>query len=413
VALFLRELGPGLVTGAADDDPSGIATYSAAGARFGYGLLWTALFTLPLMVGVQLMCARVGLVAGRGLAAVLRDHYPRWVLWLACGVLLVANTINIGADLAGMAEALALVTGIGARWFVAPLVLLILGVLAFSSYRRVARLLKWLTAALFAYVVTAFLVAPPWGIVLRQSIAPSLSLQHDALLMLVAVLGTTISPYLFFWQAAQEVEEERALGRVTVAQRVGATRGELASARRDVVTGMFFSNLAFYFITLTCGATLHAAGITEIRTAADAAAALRPLAGNGASLLFALGIVGTGLLAVPVLAGSSAYAVADVRGWRHGIDERPSTAPGFYLVIAAGLVAGATIAMMDVDAMQLLLSAAVLNGVLATPLLVVLLIVCNDRRVMERHVNGAALNILGIATVIAMGAATVALLFAS
>lgn len=413
LARLRQALGPGLITGAADDDPSGIATYSAAGAGFGFGLLWTALFTLPLMVAVQLMCARLGLVSGRGLSAVLRDHYPRPLLWLACCTLFVANTITIGADLAGMADALALVTGLGRAWFVLPLALLILVVLARSSYRRVARLLTWLTAALLAYVATAFIIDPPWRTVLLRTFVPSIAFDRPMLVMLVAILGTTISPYLFFWQASQEVEEERALGRTTVAARRGATRAELASAREDVVAGMVASNLAFFFITLTCGATLHRAGITEIRTAADAAAALRPLVGEGAAVLFALGIIGTGLLAVPVLAGSTAYAFAEMRGWPQGMDERPSTAPGFYAVIAIGLVAGAAIALSSLEAMRLLLAAAVLNGILAIPLLVMLLMVCNDRRIMDDHVNGPALNVLGAVTVAAMTAATIAMLVAS
>lgn len=383
------------------------------GARFGFGLLWTSVFTIPLMIGVQLMCARLGLVSGRGLSGVLRTYYPQWMLWLACGALLAANTLNIGADLAGMSEALALVTGVRARWFIVPLVLLILGVLALSSYRRVARLLTWLSAALLAYVGTAFIVDPPWRTVLVNTFIPSISLDRPSLEMLVAVLGTTISPYLFFWQASQEVEEERALGRATIEARHGASPEELSGATQDIAAGMIVSNLAFFFIALTCGATLHPAGVTEIRTAADAAAALRPIAGQGASVLFTIGILGTGLLAVPVLASSTAYALAELADWPQGLDERPSRAVGFYAVIGVALMSGAAIAFADYDAMRLLLTAAILNGVLATPLLGMLLVVCNDRRVMDNCVNGTTLNVLGTIAFLAMAAATVAMFVAS
>ena len=409
-----RVLGPGLVTGAADDDPSGIATYSAAGATYGLGLLWMPLFTFPLMTAVQLMCARVGLVTGQGLAAVLGTWYPRWVLWTACALLVVANTLNVGADLAGMAEALTLVTGLPARWLVAPLAVLSFAVLAFGSYRQVARTLRWLTLALLAYVGTALLVHPPWRQVLQAMVTPSLPSDRATLAMMVAVLGTTISPYLFFWQAAQEVEQELALGRRTLAARAGASRAELAVTRWDVASGMLLSNVVFLFITLTTATTLHPAGVREIRTAADAALALRPLAGDGAGVLFALGIVGTGLLGVPVLAGSSAYAVAELCGWREGVGERPATAPAFFGVIGVTLLvgialAGAGAALTGGDAMRLLFWAALVNGVLAVPLLVALLVVCNDRRIMGAHVNGRWLNVFGIVAALVMGIAAGAL----
>lgn len=412
--LLLRGLGPGLVTGAADDDPSGIATYSAAGAAYGFGLLWMPLFTLPLMTAVQLMCARVGLVSGQGLAAVLRAWYPRWMLWAACTLLVVANTINVGADLAGMAESLALVAGIRAGWFLVPVAVACFAVLAFGGYRSVAGKLKWLTLALLAYVATAFLVHPPWPAVLRAAVVPQLVADRGMLAMIVALLGTTISPYLFFWQTSQEVEEELSQGRTTVAERAGATRDELTDARRDVAAGMLFSNLVFFFITLTTATTLHPAGIRDVHTAADAAAALRPLAGDAAGVLFALGVVGTGLLGVPVLAGSSAYAIAEVLGWREGVGEQPATAPGFFGIIAATLVAGLGIAaagpvLTGIDAIRLLFWAAVVNGVLAVPLLAALLLVCNDRRVMGEHVNGRVLNGFGLAAVVVMGAAAIAL----
>ncbi|MGZ8492389.1 MAG: NRAMP family divalent metal transporter [Gemmatirosa sp.] len=402
------------MSGAADDDPSGIATYSAAGAAYGLGLLWLPLFTLPLMAAVQLMCARIGLVAGQGLAAVLRAWYPRWMLWVACVLLVVANTINVGADLAGMADSLALVVGIPAAWFLIPAAGASFAVLAFGGYRSVADKLKWLTLALLAYVATALLVQPDWPAVLRAAVVPRLTADRDLLAMVVAVLGTTISPYLFFWQTSQEVEEEVALGRADVADRAGATGEELAAARRDVFAGMTYCNLVFFFITLTTATTLHPAGVREVHTAAEAAAALRPLAGDAAGLLFALGVVGTGLLGVPVLAGSSAYALSELLGWREGVGEQPRTAPGFFAIIAATLLAGLGVAVLvpavaGVDALRLLFWAAVVNGVLAVPLLATLLVIGNDRRVMGVHVNGRLLNGVGGVAVVTMAAAAIAL----
>jgi NRAMP (natural resistance-associated macrophage protein)-like metal ion transporter len=410
-------LGPGLVAGAADDDPSGIATYSAAGAAYGFGLLWMPLFMVPLMTSVQLMCARVGLVTGRGLAAVLGAWYPRWMLWGACVLLVVANTVNVGADLAGMAESLALVTGGRATWFLVPAAAASFAVLAFGSYRSVAGKLKWLTVVLLAYVATAFLVRPPWREALAAMVRPSVTPDRGLVAMVLAVLGTTISPYLFFWQTSQEVEEEIALGRVSVAARSGATPEELSAARRDVTAGMLYSNGVAFFIMLSTAAVLHRAGVREVRTAAEAAAALRPLAGDAAGLLFALGVVGTGLLGVPVLAGSSAYAVSELLGWREGIGERPGTAPGFFAIVALTLVAGLAVAALGpavtgVSANRMLFWAAVVNGVLAVPLIGALLVICNDRRVMGDHVNGRAMNVLGATTVAVMGVAAAALLFA-
>ena len=333
---FFSQLGPGLISGAADDDPSGIATYSVTGAQFGYGPLWTALFSFPLMVAVQLMCSRLGMVTGRGLAAVVRRRYPRWVLWGACLVLIVANTINIGADLGGMAEATQMITGVNSLvWF--PMYTgIIVALLFFSSYRTIARIFKWLTLVLFAYVITAFIVKPDWVQVLRATFIPDIQWSGAYLSVLVGILGTTISPYLFFWQAAEEVEEESAMGRVTVAQRKGATDQELRNARVDVVAGMFFSNIVMYFIILTTATTLHAHGITHIATARKAAEALRPLAGNSAYWLFTLGLIGTGMLGVPVLAGSSAYAVCEAMAWRASLETKPKVAPKFYGVVARG-----------------------------------------------------------------------------
>lgn len=404
---MVRALGPGLITGAADDDPSGIATYSQAGAAYGLGLAWTAPFALPLMTAVQLMCARLALVSGRGLAAVVRAHYPRWLLWMACALVLVANTVNIAADLGGMAEAAEMLTGIDSLWWHVPFAGVILAALAFGSYRQLVRVFKWLTLVLFAYVATALLVVRDWGAVLEATLRPTLGgvggwSSPGTLTMLTAIFGTTISPYLFFWQAAQSVEQERAQGRETVAAREGATDAELADARTDVVAGMGFSVAIMWFIVVTTGVTLHAAGARDIATTRQAAEALRPLAGDGAYWLFALGLIGTGLLGVPVLAGSAAYAVSEAFDWRASIDDRPTVAPRFFGVLALALLVGMAIDLAGMDAVRMLVLAAVVNGVLAAPLIAVILLACNDRRVMGARANGPLLNLLGAVALLVM-----------
>jgi len=303
---FLKELGPGLITGAADDDPSGISTYSVAGASYGYATLWTALLSFPLMAAIQLMCARLGMVTGCGLASVIRTRYPRWVLWFACSLVIVANAFNIGADLGGMADGMQMITGIPSYFWTPLFALLIMALLSWTSYRTMARVFKWLTMVLFAYVITAFLAHPNWPAVLRATFIPHIEWSKQYLAVLVGILGTTISPYLFFWQAAQEVEEDRDRGKTTVAQRKGSTNEELRVARTDVITGMLLSNVVMYFLILTTAATLNVHGMKDIETAKQAAEALRPLAGKGAYWLFTLGLIGTGMLAVPVLAGSCA-----------------------------------------------------------------------------------------------------------
>jgi len=312
---FFANLGPGLITGAADDDPSGISTYSVAGATFGYAPLWTVLFSLPLMASVQLMCARLGMVTGHGLAGAVRRFYPRWVLWISCGLLLVANIVNIGADLGGMSEATEMVTGVNALIWTPVYAVVIVALLFWSSYRHIVRIFKWLTLVLFAYFGAAFLARPDWGAVIRSTFVPHIEWSSAYLAVFVGIMGTTISPYLFFWQASQEVEQERALGR-SFHQRRGATGEELNSSFVDIVTGMSFSNIVMYFIILTTAATLHAHGQTHITSARQAAEALKPLAGNGAYWLFTLGLIGTGMLGVPVLAGSCAYAVAEAGAWK-------------------------------------------------------------------------------------------------
>ena len=399
-----RALGPGLITGAADDDPSGIATYSQAGAAFGFGLLWTALLTLPLMSAVQLICARIGLTTRRGLASVLRSHYPPWLLWIVCVLLLIANTVNIAADLGGMAEAAALVTGLPPVGLVPAFALLILALLAFASYTSMNRILKWMTVGLFAYVVAAFLARPHWGAVIGGTFWPRATISGDYLLTIVAILGTTISPYLFFWQTAQEAEDEAHHLRVPISQL-------FRTAATDTNFGMLVSNVIMYFIIVTTGATLHPAGTTHITTAAQAAAALRPLAGRGAALLFTLGIVGTGLLAVPVLAGSAAYAIAEAARWRRGMDEKVWKAPQFYVVIAVSTLIGVALNYVRIDAMRLLFWAAVINGLLAPPLIVIILMVGNNTTIMGNARNGIVLNALGGAAAVVMTIAAGALVW--
>ena len=408
---FFRDLGPGLITGAADDDPSGISTYSVAGAAYGYVGLWTALFSFPLMSAVQLMCARLGMVTGRGLAAVIRTRYPPPVLWFACALVIVANVFNIGADLGGMADAIQLVTGIPAYIGTPFFAFLIIGLLFRSSYRTIARIFKWMTLALFAYVITAFLAQPDWSQVLHATFVPHIEWSRSFLSVLVGILGTTISPYLFFWQAAQEVEEDRERGKTTVAQRRGSTDEELTTATKDVLTGMLFSNLVMYFIILTTAATLHAHGTKNIETARQAAEALRPLAGKGAYWLFTLGLVGTGMLGVPVLAGSCAYTIAEAARWRGAsLNKKVHLARRFYGVIAVSVLVGLALNFAGLNAVKMLFWSAVLNGVLAPPLVILVVLLTSDKRVMGKRANARGAKLLGWTCAIVMSLAAVALL---
>jgi NRAMP (natural resistance-associated macrophage protein)-like metal ion transporter len=405
---YFRILGPGLVTGASDDDPSGIATYSIAGAAHGPRFLWAAVVTFPLMAAIQLVCARIGLVSGRGLAGAVRRHYPRPLIIGACFILLVANIFNIAADLGGMAEAAAMLTGLPALPLVLVFGLGITVVTIYMSYPTFAQSLKWLTAVLFAYIVAAFMARPHWSGVLRATLVPDLRWSRDSIATLVGILGTTISPYLFFWQATQEVEEEKSMGRKTVAERRGASPHELADARLDVNTGMFFSNIVMYFIILATASTLHRAGQRDIQTAAQAAEALRPLAGDAAYVLFGIGLIGTGLLAIPVLAGSASFAVAELFSWRAGLDLAPHRAPRFYLVFAGAMAGGIVLGLFDTNPMRILFLSAVLNGLLAPPLMVLVMLVGGNRKIMGEHVNGFWLSLLGWTATAVMTAAAVA-----
>jgi NRAMP (natural resistance-associated macrophage protein)-like metal ion transporter len=380
---FWKSLGPGIVTGAADDDPSGIATYSIAGAQYGTALLWTALFTWPLVIAVQTMCARIGMVTGRGLAGALRHKFPRPVLFIAAVALFIANTINVGADLTGMADAAQMLTHVGSRVWV-----IVLGVgIGFATirlrYATIAAVLKWLALVLFAYVVTALYVGPTWSTVAHDTFIPQIPHVGGAWATIVAILGTTISPYLFFWQASQEVEEEKALGRRRIADRVGADKHEIETRTIDIAIGTFFSNTAMFFIILATALTLHKAGLTKLETSAQVANALTPLAGRFASLLYTVGLLGTGALAIPTLAGSGAYAFAEIFGWRQGMDESYRKAPAFYATFGCSVALGIAMNFAHVNAVSALYWTAVINGVLAPFLLIGILIAASDRKLMQ------------------------------
>ncbi|PYM17227.1 MAG: hypothetical protein DMD78_30135 [Candidatus Rokuibacteriota bacterium] len=409
IARFLKILGPGLVTGASDDDPSGIGTYAVAGASLGFAGLWTALATFPMMTVVQFICAKVGMVTGAGLARVLRRHYSKVVLYPVVGGLVIANTINAGADIGAIAAALNLLVPIPAPVMIVPIAVTILGLQVWGSYRLIAQTFKWLTLALFAYIGAALYARPdPWE-VLRGTFVPTLSFDTRFMTTLVAILGTTISPYLFFWQASQEVEEEISMGRRTLKARQGATETELRYAGVDVTTGMFFSNAVMYFIMLATAGTLFTAGKTDIQSATEAAEALRPLAGDAAYVLLALGVIGAGFLAVPVLTGSSAYAMAETLGWRYGLDEKPRRAKLFYAMIVVPTLIGMLINFLGINPITALFWTAVINGFLAPPMLLVIMLIANNSRVMGDKVNGRWTNVVGWATTAVMWAAAVGL----
>jgi len=406
-------LGPGFITGAADDDPSGIGTYSVAGASLGLAMLWTALLTFPFMAAVQNICSRLGQCSGSGLAGILKEHYPRWVLYPAVALVVTANVVNVGADLGAISDAAGTVIGTAVPWLVVPIAVALLAMQILAKYRFIERVFKYLTIALLAYVIDAVLVRPPLAETLRATIVPTISADHRYIATLVAILGTTISPYLFFWQTSQEVEEERSAGRKSRAQRRGASRFELRIATIDVTVGMLVSNLVMYFIILSTALTLHASGKTDISTGADAAEALRPLAGDLAGLIFAVGMIGTGLLAVPVLSGASAYAVSETFGWREGLDEDWRRAKSFYGVVAVATLVGLIIPFTGVKPIDALFFTSVLNGVAAPFLLVVIMLAARNEKVMGTQTIGPILTALGWIVTIAMFAALVGLALTS
>jgi Mn2+ and Fe2+ transporters of the NRAMP family len=412
IRIYLKSLGPGLITGASDDDPSGIGTYSQTGAQFGYAQLWTAIFTFPLMTAVQEICARIALHTGRGLAEVIREHYPKPILYLSVLLLFIANTINVGADLGAMAASCQSLLNIPFSLWLVVITFFSVGLEIFVSYKRYARLLRFLTFSLFAYVLVAFVVSQNWQEVLRNTFIPTVLFNKDYLLNLVAVLGTTISPYLFFWQASQEVEEQIDEGKTSLAARKRVSKTELKWMRTDVTAGMFFSNLVMWFIIVTTASTLYRHGVTDIDSAPKAAEALKPIAGNFAAVVFAAGIIGTGLLAIPILAGSSAYAVAETFRWRAGLYLKLRHAWGFYGVIAFSTLLGAAMNFIGINPIKALYYTAVINGVIAPPLLWTIMLIGNNRKIMQDKVNGRASNLLGWVATIVMTIAAVALLLA-
>jgi NRAMP (natural resistance-associated macrophage protein)-like metal ion transporter len=400
-----RKMGPGITTGAADDDPSGIATYSLAGAQFGTALLWTALLTWPLMASVQSMCARIGMVTGRGLMGTLTQKIPRPLLVVIAVALFAANTINIGADLAGMSDAATILTGFGSRIWVFIFGVAIAATTIRLRYAVIEKILKWLAFVLLAYVVDAVVVGVEWKTVLHDTLLPSVPRGREMWATLVAILGTTISPYLFFWQAAQEVEEEKAKGRRRVDDRKGATRSEIRTRKVDVAIGTFFSNIVMFFIILATALTLHRHGITHPQSSREVASALTPIAGKFASLLYTIGIVGTGALAIPTLAGSAAYAFAEVFGWRQGMDEPYRRARAFYSAFAVSIGLGGLLVFLNVNPVRALFLSSVLNGLLAPFLLVCILFVATDKKIMEGQPSSRLGEItVGITTIAMFGA---------
>jgi NRAMP (natural resistance-associated macrophage protein)-like metal ion transporter len=403
---ILRKLGPGLITGAADDDPSGIAAYSQGGAQFGYSLLWTLFFTYPLMVAIQLVSARIGRVSGYGLAGNMRRNYPAPMLYGLIGLLLVANTINIGADIGAMADALALLIGGPRHAYIVAIGLVCVVLQVFISYARYVRVLKWLTLSLFSYVGVVFAVDIPWADVLHGVLIPAVSLKPEYVTTVVAIFGTTISPYLFFWQASQECEDLRAVkADKPLRNHPNQAMPHMRRMKIDTFIGMGFSNLIAFFIMLTTAATLHAHGVTDIQSSAQAAEALRPLAGRFAFLLFSMGIIGTGLLAVPVLAGSSAFALSETFRWRRGLDLKPLRGARFYGVIAASTLIGVALGFSHIDPIKALYWAAVVNGVISAPIMAVMMLMSANPKVMGEFVIGTRLKVLGWGATAVMAAA--------
>jgi NRAMP (natural resistance-associated macrophage protein)-like metal ion transporter len=411
-AFFAKKVGPGIITGASDDDPSGIATYAIAGASLGYGLLWVALLTLPMMIAVQEMCARIGMVTGSGLIAAMRRVMPAWLLRLLVALVVGANTMNIAADIAGMSASAELVTRISSSYWAIAFGVLLVTVEIFASYRLFASIVKWLCLSLLAYLASAIVVGVDWIQAFRHTFLPEIRFNKMWMATFVGFLGTTITPYLFVWQAALEVEEERSKGRSTVAQRKGATKAEMAGVRADVFSGMLYSNIVSWFIVLICATTLFRQHIT-INTVQDAARALRPLAGPWAELLFALGVVGAGLLAVPVLAGSSAYALAEAFDWKGTLAAKPRSAIPFYAVIACGIALGVLADVMHLDAVWALFWSAVVNGFVAIPLLVGILLTANRRDLMGLWTNGRTSRIWLVITIALMTIAAIGVVVTS
>ncbi len=402
-------MGLGLITGAADDDPSAIGTYASAGASLGPSFLWTAPVTFPMMFAVVYLSAKLGQVAGQGLFAVLRKHYARGLLYPTLLAVLIGNTIEAGADLGGIAAAINLLVPVPVGLLVLIAAAVILALQVWGSYALMRNIFRVLALALLAYIPAAILAKPELLPVIKGTLVPTIRFNKQFLSMLVAVIGTTLSAYLYTWQSNEEVEEEKAMGRISLAQRKGATEQELRQSRRDVLFGMFFSNVAMYFIILGTAATLFKAGKTDIASAADAAQALRPLAGNAAGILFALGVIGVGFLAVPVMTGGAAYDLCQTVGWKYGLDKRPAQAKRFYLAIAGFTLLGAGMNFLGFNPMKALVVAGIVQGFSTPPLMLLIMLMTNNRAIMGDRVNGRAINILGWVTTASIFAATLGL----
>ena len=405
---FLDRFGPGFITGASDNDPSGIVTYTQVGAHFGLAQLWTAVFCLPFMGVMQEMVARIGMVTGEGLVASLRKDYPKWIMWSFVGLLFGANTLNIGADLGAMADASRLlIPAIPFPVLVVSFTVLILLLEIFITYKTYAKILKWFAFSLFGYIITAFLVTTDWGNVLAHSFIPTIQINRDFMMGLVAILGTTISPYLFIWQSNEQVEEEIAKGRTTLRQRQGATKQELKAMRKDVSTGMLFSQVITFCIMITASAVFFSRGIDGITSASQAAKMLEPIAGNFSYILYAVGIIGTGLLAVPVLSASASYAMSDALGIRSGLFHKLKQAHGFYGAITVSTLIGLLINFLNLNHISVLYWTAVINGLVMAPLIGIILVIANDKRVMRGWHNGDLANLIGLISFFVMTCAAV------
>jgi NRAMP (natural resistance-associated macrophage protein)-like metal ion transporter len=406
IILFWRSTGPGIIAGAADDDPSGIGTYTQAGAQFGTGFLWTALLTWPLMAAVQMACARIGMVTGEGLASALEKKLPRPILIIFCFALFLANTLNVGADLSAMADSAEMLSGVSSHFWVLVFAILISWATVHLRYFHIARALKWLALFLFSYIIAALIVGPNWSEALKDTFIPSWPTGKEQWGMLVAILGTTISPYLFFWQASQEVEEEKAAGRDTLEARIGATAEEINTRKYDVGIGTFFSNAVMYFIILATALTLNRHGLTNIETSKQAAEALEPLAGKFAALLYTVGLLGVGFLAIPTLTGSAAYALAETFGWDHGLDSKLGKARAFYAVILVSTIFATALDYSDVNSIKALYWSAVVNGLLAPFLLLGIFLVIRDTKIMKgQPTSKLGVFIVGLCTLLMFAAA--------
>lgn len=403
-----RFLGPGFITGAADDDPSGIATYSIAGAQFGYGLNWLTVFVLPLMVAIQEMCGRIGMTTGMGLSGVIKKYYGKNLLYATVFLLFLANTINIGANLGMMAASLTMITGFPFILGLACITLITIGLEIYIPYRIYSQYLKWMAATLLVYVVTAFTLSLDWSSIIFSTLVPKIELTQQYLMTLVAFLGTTISPYLFFWQASEEVEESIKHGKIReFRQSPHVVRREIITMQKDTFFGMFFSQLITFFILLTAATTLHFNGITDIETPQQAALALKPLAGNLAYLLFTVGIIGIGLQSVPILAGSAAYAIAEAFGFKEGLSKKFTRAKAFYLTIAVATGVGALMNFMGINPIRALYYSAIINGVVAVPIIYFIIHIAENSDIVGRFTSTTASKIAGYVTFLLMGSAVI------